>query len=88
MNYLEFVEEHTEKKTLNVFEKIMVSVSRAKGLSEDRQTKVPSPGRHKPISLALYEVNQNLIQPVITNKTSAMPILDDLELDEEEENLG
>lgn len=85
MKYLEFVEEHTEQKKLAIFEKIMVSVARAKGLCEGRQTQAKDPGRHKPISLALYEVNRDMVQSIITDKPSYSPMSDSTDLDDFEE---
>ena len=73
MVYLDFVIEHSDKNNkdinkVNIFEKILVASQRARGLANDQTPVLDELLKHKCTSVAIYEINHNLIIPLIKDE--------------------
>ena len=64
MDYLDFIEEHQKDTLLNLFQKVLVASNRAKDLFEGKTSKLEKEKNenHKPTTIAIYEINHNLIE--------------------------
>ncbi|MBT4269274.1 MAG: hypothetical protein HN580_14335 [Deltaproteobacteria bacterium] len=82
VDYLDFVEEHSQVTEINLFEKVKVMTSRAKDLYAGKTSRLIShaDGGH-PIALAQYELKQGLIEPNICEKEEQSDYSDDLEFE-------
>jgi|GEM_PF-2131544 len=80
VDYLDFVEEHSQVTEINLFEKVKVMTSRAKDLYAGKTSRLASgvEGRN-PIALAQYEMKKGLIEPNISEKEEQSDYTDDLE---------
>ncbi len=80
VDYLDFVEEHSQVTEINLFEKVKVMTSRAKDLYAGKTSRLVSGSEGgNPIALAQYELKTGLIEPNISEKEEQPDYTDDLE---------
>ena len=63
MDYLDLVEEYTEGKPINQFEKVRVLAERTRDLFEGKACKLSNLEDRKPTTQAQYELAKELILP-------------------------
>ncbi len=71
VKYLEFIEEHRDKKTLSLFDKVKVIATRTRDLYEGKTSKALSEHdleNRKPSTVAHYEIIKGYIEPNIHEK--------------------
>ena len=85
VEYLEFVEEYLEQKSLNLFDKVKIISARTRDLYEGKTSKIAAEANlenRKPSTIAHYEVIKGAIEPDIHEKEAKTDdYMDDIDID-------